>query len=97
MSINYCPGQHSPHSTRLDGDHSPPLLSSLPKVAYALQTCPLRYIRQALIAFDDTIRESLADLAGGPLSNWVWLKASLPVSLACPSCLHWLPMSGELP
>ena len=54
---------------------------SLPKVAYALRTCPPGYIRQALMAFDDTMRESLADLAGGPLPDWAWLKASLPVSL----------------
>ena len=33
------------------------------------------------MAFDDTMRESLADLAGGPLPDWAWLKASLPVSL----------------
>ena len=54
---------------------------SLLKVDYALRTCPPGYIRQALVAFDDTMRESLADLAGGPLSDWAWLKASLPVSL----------------
>ena len=41
----------------------------------------LALIRQALVAFDDTMRESLADLARGPLPDWAWLKASLPVSL----------------
>ena len=79
---------------------------SLSKVAYALRTCPPRYIWQALVAFDDTMQESLADLAGGPLPDWAWLKTSLPVSLGglgirpglstCPCHLHRLLVSGEL-
>ena len=33
---------------------------------------------QATNCFDDLLRETLADLVGGPLSDWAWLKASLP-------------------
>ena len=54
---------------------------SLPKVAFALRTCPPNYIKAATDAFDDTMFESLSDLAGCPLSQWAWLKASLPSSL----------------
>ena len=54
---------------------------SLPKIAFALRTCAPDFIRPALAAFDNTMREALSDLAGGPLSAWSWLKASLPCSL----------------
>ena len=54
---------------------------SLPKIAFALLTCAPDFIRPALAAFDNTMREALSDLAGGPLSDWSWLKASLPSSL----------------
>ena len=37
--------------------------------------------KPALSAFDNTMREALSDLAGGPLSDRSWLKASLPSSL----------------
>ena len=35
----------------------------------------------ALNSFDCITRDTLSDLAGGPLSDWAWLKASLPSSL----------------
>ena len=54
---------------------------SLPKVAFALRTCPPNQIKAATDAFDDTMFEALSDLAGCPLSQWAWLKASLPSSL----------------
>ena len=51
---------------------------ALPKVAFSLRTCPPCHVKQATASFDNIIREALADLAGGPLSEWSWLKASLP-------------------
>ena len=51
---------------------------SLPKIAFSLRTCAPDFIRPALAAFDNTMRGALSDLAGGPLSDWSWLKASLP-------------------
>ncbi len=51
---------------------------SLPKMAYSLPTCPPSYIRQIVAVFEDTMRETLTDLSDGPLSEWSWLKASLP-------------------
>ncbi len=54
---------------------------ALPKIAYVLRTCPPGLISRALGAFDDLIREALSDLAGSPLPDWAWLKASLPSSL----------------
>ena len=54
---------------------------SFPKVAFALRTCPPRHINGATEAFDAVMREALSDLAGGPLSDWSWMKATLPSSL----------------
>ena len=54
---------------------------ALPKVTYVLRTCPPDHIETALSAFDDNLRQALSDLAGSPLSDWSWLKASLPSSL----------------
>ena len=51
---------------------------ALPKISFALRTCPPNYIRHAIDLFDKTLRDSLEDLAGSPLSDWAWLKASLP-------------------
>ena len=53
---------------------------AMPKFNFALRTCPPSAIQHAITAFDDLMRETLADLAGGPLSNWAWQKASLPLS-----------------
>ena len=46
-----------------------------------VRALPILSMQQALVAFDDTMRDNLSDLAGGPLSDWSWLKASLPCSL----------------
>ena len=54
---------------------------SLPKVVFALRTCPPVHIFHALQTFDHIMLEALSDLACGPLSNWAWKKVSLPSSL----------------
>ena len=54
---------------------------SLPKVAYMICTCPPGLIQRALEEFDHTMREAVSDIMGCPLSNWAWLKGSLPSSL----------------
>ena len=45
------------------------------------ETLSPSYIQHATSSFDDLIRESLSDLAGGPQTDWAWQKASLPSSL----------------
>ena len=40
----------------------------------------MRSIINAASDFDAVIRETLGDIVGGPLSDWSWLKASLPCS-----------------
>lgn len=54
---------------------------SLPKIAFTLRSCPPGHLRNSTSFFDDCMRESLSDLASSPLSDWAWLKASLPSSL----------------
>ena len=54
---------------------------ALPKFSHVLRTCPPTLIPNALEAFDSLMRNTLSDLAGGPLPDWSWLKASLPSSL----------------
>ena len=54
---------------------------SLPKIVFALRTCAPMHIFHALQTFDHIMLEALSDLAGGPLYNWAWRKASLPSSL----------------
>ena len=65
---------------------------SLPKLIHLLRTCPPAIIRSALERFDEIMREAVSDLAGCPLSDWGWLKASLPSSLGglniCQATLH---------
>ena len=46
-----------------------------------VRTSPPGHIRQATAAFDNAMLEALSNLAGGPLLEWTWLKASLPSSL----------------
>ena len=53
---------------------------ALPKVSFSLRACPPDHIRQGTALWDDTIRDALTDLAGSPLPDWAWLKASLPSS-----------------
>ena len=54
---------------------------SLPKVTHLLRTCPPDVIQSALGKFDEIMRDAVLDLAGCPLSDWAWLKTSLPSSL----------------
>ena len=51
---------------------------SLPKFAFALRACPPSHICQAASNFDQAVRECLEHIIGGPISQWSWLKASLP-------------------
>ena len=41
-------------------------------------TCLPNHIRQAAAAFNKSIRETLESIIGSPLTDWSWLKASLP-------------------
>ena len=50
---------------------------ALPKVAFILRTTTPSHIAEAIRVFDNSMHDGLADLAGGPLSEWAWLKASL--------------------
>ena len=54
---------------------------ALPKFNFALRTCSPDSIKQACATFDEVIRIALSDVAGGPLPDWSWKKASLPSSL----------------
>ena len=53
---------------------------ALPKFSYILRTSPPSYIEQAARDFDVAVRETLEVILGCPLSEWSWLKASLPSS-----------------
>ena len=53
---------------------------ALPKVSFVLRTCPLSHICDAVQEFDQSIRNALETISGGPMSDWSWLKASLPSS-----------------
>ena len=54
---------------------------SFPKISFILRTCPISHIHHAAREFDGAIRISLESIMGGPISEWSWLKASLPSSL----------------
>ena len=51
---------------------------SLPKLSFPLRSCPPSHICHGAKAFDKAIRECLEHIIGGPISQWSWLKASLP-------------------
>ena len=53
---------------------------SLPKFAYSLRTCAPSLTSAPAAAFDTAVRECLESIVGGPVSEWSWLKASLPSS-----------------
>ena len=53
---------------------------ALPKVSFVLHTCPPPHICHTTVDFNSAIHESLESIVGGPLSDWSWLKASLPSS-----------------
>ena len=50
-------------------------------MSFALWTCTPQLIKPALVDFDETLRNALSDIVGGPVPEWYWLKASLPCSL----------------
>ena len=54
---------------------------SFTKFIFVLRCCPPTFINNATLAFDDLMRDTLRDLAGGPLSDWAWKKATLPSSM----------------
>ena len=54
---------------------------SFTKFNFVLRCCPPTFINNATLAFDDLMRDTLCDLAGGPLSDWAWKKATLPSSM----------------
>ena len=53
---------------------------ALPKLSYILWTCPPGHIQQVIQSFDIALTEALEAIVGGPMSEWSWLKASLPSS-----------------
>ena len=63
---------------------------SLPKIFHILHTCPPSHLIQAAEVFDSAMRETPIVFTGAPLSNWSWLKASLP------SCLGDLNLHGAV-
>ena len=54
---------------------------SLPKVSHILRCCPPPYLIQAAEGLDSAMRETLEVITGAPVTDWSWLKASLPSSL----------------
>ena len=53
---------------------------AIPKVAFVLRSCPPSHVSNGTSDFDAAIRDTLRDIVSGPLSDWSWLKASLPCS-----------------
>ena len=51
---------------------------ALPKVSFILRTCSPSHIPHSTAIFDNSIRRTLESIVGGPVSDWSWLKASLP-------------------
>lgn len=54
---------------------------SFPKMAFVLRTTPPCFISEATHIFDTLLREALENLLGSPVSEWSWLKSSLPCSM----------------
>ena len=54
---------------------------SLLKVSFIFYTCPINHIRHAAVEFDTAISVALESTIGRPMSDWSWLKASLPSNL----------------
>ena len=59
------------------GDHP---IAFLPSTSQALLHPANVHITKATSEFDAAMRESLEAILGGPISDWSWLKASLPSS-----------------
>ena len=45
-----------------------------------LRACPPSHLAHSSAEFDTAIHHSLEAIAGGPVADWPWLKASLPSS-----------------
>ena len=54
---------------------------SLPKFVFILRTCPMLFIEDAIQSLDNALYNSVSEIVGAPLSDWSWLKSTLPVSL----------------
>ena len=54
---------------------------SLPKVSFVLRACPPSHILNAAKDFDFAMRRALESILGRPMSDWAWLKATLPCCL----------------
>ena len=54
---------------------------SLPKVSFVLRACPPSHILNTAKDFDSAMRRALESILGGPMSDWAWLKATLPCCL----------------
>ena len=54
---------------------------ALPKVSYVLRACPPTHLLHAAEELDYSMRKTLEAIIGAPLTDWSWLKASLPSSL----------------
>ena len=53
---------------------------ALPKISFVLRACPPSYLTQFCLEFDSAVHCSLEAIIGGPVPDWLWLKASLPSS-----------------
>ena len=53
---------------------------SFPKFAFSLRSHPPELSRDAASSLDGLVCDALSDIVGSPISDWSWLKASLPVS-----------------
>ena len=53
---------------------------ALPKVSFVFRACPPSHFSHSSADFDTTMRRSLETIIGGPVSDWSWLKATLPSS-----------------
>ncbi len=51
---------------------------ALPKVVSVLRACPPSHIQKPACDLDASLRVTLESILGDPLSDWSWLKASLP-------------------
>ena len=53
---------------------------SFSKFTFSLKTCPSTFTREGATSLDKLLRMDLSDMVGSPVSDWSWLKASLPCS-----------------
>ena len=51
---------------------------TLPKFFCILRTCPPSHTHNTALDFDAALHDTLTTILGSPLSEWSWLKASLP-------------------